>query len=913
MFSSDGEEGDEEIETENAFNLESFKKFLKDFEVPSNAKDYNFIAIGKGKYKISDENLLQLHHSLALACQSKLFDYFLVENHTEIFRFYMDIDLEGKIKHPETGAVIEELSCSLLNFIYTTTRECMQEFYGEASKEIHVTKNLKKMNFHFHFPKIHCSIATAKRIMEKLRYEFCQMCILDWDNILDIKVYAMNKGLRMLGAVKTENRIRLDDGYRIVDYKMVQEALAENEDVMFEPEPEKATETRPVWTYPIRRQHITKCAIRTANNVDTETEMLVDIKVPRRVVLEETEATREEERMVAEAVRSLLGHERARFSKRQNRDLFLFLNMGDRECHISGLVHTSNNFYIKKCTDGYYYFCHSENCPNPVLLLEYEAPVKFDMGRYREIVQEYQDYETPYECQEAIVAYTNHFFGYVNCGNFFSEINGREVLDKPNLAHKLSLTVNNPWCKRNKEGEPVSSLVLSPYNIWMTSDKRREYHRQVFEPYLDEPPPVDPLDPSFGQNNLNLFRGWIHKYNAEFVVNMELVEPHLEQLYNCWCRQNTKLYFFLLNFFSDMLINPAQKPGLSFLIKGDPGSGKGSFINDFFVKYVLGDPLGVTTTNAEHVVGRFNSIIHKRILVVCDEIGSHGGTYKTADKMKSLTTDATQSVEQKQKEVTQFQTPCRFIFLTNHEFGTLRIEPKDRRYPCFTTSSRNTNNRAYFKEKAKYHTYESGLHFFHFLAHRKKQWERWDPSKIPMTQLRHDLMLHNLPTSIQFILSMIREKWNEAVPESVGMEELFEEYQMWCTKSLTSNGTKTFGAVHETKFKKDLIKTFECKLDENGNMTFPQHQTHYQDDEDEVVDVTVETMRVKIEKMYGIKDEEEWEEEKDYNVPPPVEEEIVDEIIVDDNVNVNGNGKRGRGGRGEHHNNKRTCLEFIPL
>ena len=45
MFSSDGEEGDEEIETENAFNLESFKKFLKDFEVPSNAKDYNFIAI----------------------------------------------------------------------------------------------------------------------------------------------------------------------------------------------------------------------------------------------------------------------------------------------------------------------------------------------------------------------------------------------------------------------------------------------------------------------------------------------------------------------------------------------------------------------------------------------------------------------------------------------------------------------------------------------------------------------------------------------------------------------------------------------------------------------------------------------------------------------------------------------------
>ena len=71
------------------------------------------------------------------------------------------------------------------------------------------------------------------------------------------------------------------------------------------------------------------------------------------------------------------------------------------------------------------------------------------------------------------------------------------------------------------------------------------------------------MDPRFNEENLNLFTGFIHKYDPDFSVDLELIQPILHQLFNCWACQDTMMYEKILNFFSDMWVEPGHKAGVA--------------------------------------------------------------------------------------------------------------------------------------------------------------------------------------------------------------------------------------------------------------------------------------------------------------------------------------------------------------
>jgi hypothetical protein len=432
------------------------------------------------------------------------------------------------------------------------------------------------------------------------------------------------------------------------------------------------------------------------------------------------------------------------------------------------------------------------------------------------------------------------------------------------MAAYLSATVYDPWSK-NERG------TIHPFSLWNKSTSRRMNDKVVFEPFLIKPKERDIMDPNNEEDNLNLFTGMMHQYDPEFEVEMKFVKPWIDFLFNVWCKQSPKLYFFILNFLSDIFLNPNEKPGLGFLIKGKQGSGKGTFINDFFSVYVVGKNYSVTTTTMDQLVGRFNSITSNKLLIVGDELGEGGSIYKVADKMKSLTSDSLQSIEKKFQEPIVVNTPCRPIFLTNHPFGTIRVELNCRRYPCYDTSSRLLNNLGFFKELRKNLTMENGLHFFHFLIQRRGSWKKWQKNKIPMTALRFSLMKHSLPPSLKFIVHQITTgEWlNLGVPQSMGAGQFQSLVDDFYAENISKKGKVNYSITGDS-----YMENFITLDPGNDTIIFKQYVSPQESTEEFN---TISEMFREMQESYGIGNNfmelEEVDEYLEAPMDPPLTEE----------------------------------------
>jgi hypothetical protein len=401
-------------------NYNNFCNFITKFKV-TNGGEYNFLEVGKGKYNIPDGELQSLYIQIENIVSCPLFDFFLIEIQTPIFSFFLDLDVEGKIPPElleEYGGVIP---CKFLHLICDRLFEILKDVFGPTIPlDIVVVKNKKKDNFHFHFPHIQLENDLAKAIVSKLQFTLASFLVANWDHILDTSVYAVNKGLRVLGCVKTKNGVKSDDGYQKIDFDRV---LNADGDEPFNND----------WMLPLKDTHVSECAIRTPASTTRSTPVINKPHMPRKVAIEENDSTRAEDALVKEKVLGLPNHGLAKFSKRHNRGYFIFINPKPfRICFISGSRHGGNNFYVKKHPNGhYYYHCHSNSpqCAIPKLLFRSKVPNKFNPKKIDEIMDEFKDYPTSFPCKEAFIGYYNHFFSYVrNPGGVYGEKMGNQVI-----------------------------------------------------------------------------------------------------------------------------------------------------------------------------------------------------------------------------------------------------------------------------------------------------------------------------------------------------------------------------------------------------------------------------------------------------------------------------------------------------
>jgi len=191
----------------------------------------------------------------------------------------------------------------------------------------------------------------------------------------------------------------------------------------------------------------------------------------------------------------------------------------------------------------------------------------------------------------------------------------------------------------------------------------------------------------------NLFRGWgvepIETVGLEKDPDLAIIKIHLEEVI---CDGDSKAYHYLVGWLAQMLQFPAEKPPVAILLKSVEGSGKGTVYE--LIKSMLGSNAYQVNGNGQ-LVGRFNSIIDGRLFVFGDEVDM---TDKTQyDKLKSLISEKTQSVERKGLEPAPVRVLARFMFTGNHDH-LIKAGTNERRWLVLEPSGHKQEDRKYWNQ-----------------------------------------------------------------------------------------------------------------------------------------------------------------------------------------------------------------------
>ena len=235
----------------------------------------------------------------------------------------------------------------------------------------------------------------------------------------------------------------------------------------------------------------------------------------------------------------------------------------------------------------------------------------------------------------------------------------------------------------------------------------------------------------------NLFTGWgaepIASEGLDSDPDLTLIKTHLKEIICDGCEDS---YSFLIGWLAQMVQQPEEKPPVAILLKSVEGTGKGTFYE--LLKAVLGKNAYQVNGNGQ-LVGRFNSIIDGRLLVFGDEVDMTDK--RQYDKLKSLISEKTQSVERKGLEPEPVRVLARFIFTGNHDH-LIKAGTNERRWLVLEPSPKNQNNSNYWESLYKSISGVAPGKFLYCLL--KKDLSHFNIRKPPVTQGLIDQKLASL-------------------------------------------------------------------------------------------------------------------------------------------------------------------------
>jgi len=153
------------------------------------------------------------------------------------------------------------------------------------------------------------------------------------------------------------------------------------------------------------------------------------------------------------------------------------------------------------------------------------------------------------------------------------------------------------------------------------------------------------------------------------------------------------LYRYLILFLSHMIQKPEEKPGVVMAMLGGQGTGKGSALR--IVERIWSSST-LLVSDVDHVIGRFNAALEGNYAICMDE-AMFAGYKRAMDRLKSLVTEPTVTIEQKQQPRRSIVSYHRFFTTTNHAHFA-HVEPDDRRFVFFHVSDKRQGDAAYWKQ-----------------------------------------------------------------------------------------------------------------------------------------------------------------------------------------------------------------------
>lgn len=305
---------------------------------------------------------------------------------------------------------------------------------------------------------------------------------------------------------------------------------------------------------------------------------------------------------------------------------------------------------------------------------------------------------------------------------------------------------------------------ITPFEIWLKSEQRRQVLHIDYVPYLKTPPLLPEA--------FNTFRGFKHKFIENFKVKMDLINPILNIIREIWANGVEEHSEYVINWLAHKVQHPEKKIGVSLVVRSElQGTGKGTVFTAIS-KHVLGEEYAMETSDFNTINRNFNSHMERTLFVCCDEISSRGAMFKAAGQLKQMITRTVQNVEKKGVDVRRNAKDYNdYVFYSNNGEFIMNIEPADRRNFCLEASNIRAGDHEYWDTVYKSMNDEMGLHLFHYLA--TKDLTGFKPQKIPTTEWKRELKEHNIREPVKAMMRLIKSRYNKETKQYDETETCF--------------------------------------------------------------------------------------------------------------------------------------------
>ncbi|CAJ0848329.1 6444_t:CDS:1, partial [Entrophospora sp. SA101] len=156
---------------------------------------------------------------------------------------------------------------------------------------------------------------------------------------------------------------------------------------------------------------------------------------------------------------------------------------------------------------------------------------------------------------------------------------------------------------------------------------------------------------------------------------------------------------------------------------------------------------------------------------------SSGEWHRFNGHLKSLITEGRVSIERKGLEPLRLNDFSGFMITSNQD-APIKIDAGDARVVCFDVSPRCRGNIPYFDRLGKIldHFDAPGVVMSYLLS---RDLSKWSPQNFPITKMKTDTIMKQLPNPIRFIIQHIKS-WPENQIEKPICGNLYQDYLTWC-------------------------------------------------------------------------------------------------------------------------------------
>ena len=316
--------------------------------------------------------------------------------------------------------------------------------------------------------------------------------------------------------------------------------------------------------------------------------------------------------------------------------------------------------------------------------------------------------------------------------------------------------------------------------FWLRHPKHRTYDGLVFQPGLT------PSDPKF----YNLWQGFAVEPQPG---DCSLYLTHLEENI---CSGDKALYRYLLAWMANIVQTPGTRPGVAIVLRGKQGTGKGVFAKGFGRLFA---PHFAHITNSHQLVGRFNALLKKAVLVFADE-AFWAGDKQAEGTLNALVTEETHNIEPKGIDPFSVKNFMHLIVASNHEW-VIPASSEARRWLVLDVSEAKLQNHTYFKDiDTQMNNGGREALLYKLLHHVESVVDLW---KVPKTAALEDQKVHSMKPVEKFWFdclkagSQIAGRWDHRVQEFIFDNIEWEEkvhasalYEAYITRSKQAGMTR---------------------------------------------------------------------------------------------------------------------------